>query len=107
MKQRRSVLSLAVVFAVIFVVLISSFFVAAETNHDCTGEDCPVCACIHQAEQNLKNLGTGLAVAAICLCSICCNFIVISLYCIAGGSEQTGCLPYINFSEGEAFGLKK
>ena len=65
MKQRRSVLSLAVVFAVIFVVLISSFFVAAETNHDCTGEDCPVCACIHQAEQNLKNLGTGLAVAAM------------------------------------------
>lgn len=45
--------------------------------------------------------------ADICLCSICCNFIVISLYCIAGGSEQTGCLPYINFSEGEAFGLKK
>lgn len=44
--------------------------------------------------------------ADICLCSVCCNFIVISLYCIAGGSEQTGCLPYINFSEGEAFGLK-
>lgn len=43
MKQRRSVLSLAVIFAVIFVVLISSFFVAAETNHDCTGEDCPIC----------------------------------------------------------------
>ena len=86
MKQRRSVLSLAVVFAVIFVVLISSFFVAAETNHDCTGDG---------------------QKADICLCSICCNFIVISLYCIAGGSEQTGCLPYINFSEGEAFGLKK
>ena len=33
MKQRRSVLSLAAVFVVIFVVLISSFFVAAETNH--------------------------------------------------------------------------
>ena len=43
MKQRRSVLSLAAVFVVIFVVLISSFFVAAETNHDCTGEDCPIC----------------------------------------------------------------
>ena len=36
-----------------------------EENHNCTGEDCPVCACIHQAEQNLKNLGTGFAVAAM------------------------------------------
>ena len=30
-----------------------------EENHNCTGEDCPVCACIHQAEQTLRNLGTG------------------------------------------------
>lgn len=41
------------------------FYIAKEENHNCTGEDCPVCACIHQAEQNLKNLGTGLAVAAM------------------------------------------
>ena len=26
---------------------------------DCTGADCPVCACIHRAEQTLKQIGTG------------------------------------------------
>ncbi|MFQ9680966.1 MAG: hypothetical protein ACLRZH_13595 [Ruthenibacterium lactatiformans] len=34
-------------------------FIAKEAHHDCTGEDCPVCACIHQAEQTLKQIGTG------------------------------------------------
>ena len=98
MKQRRSVLSLAAVFVVIFVVLISSFFVAAETNHDCTGEDCPICYEISVCQETVRKLTFACAVfAAILLLSVC----------IAGGSGQTGCLPYINFSEGEAFGLKK
>ena len=39
--------------------LLSLFFIAKEAHHDCTGEDCPVCACIHRAEQTLKQIGTG------------------------------------------------
>ena len=35
-----------------------------ETNHHCTGEACPVCANIHQAEQTLRNLITGTIVHA-------------------------------------------
>ena len=68
MKQRRSVLSLAVVFAVIFVVLISSFFVAAETNHDCTGEDCPICYEISVCQETVRKLTFACAVFAAIYC---------------------------------------
>lgn len=48
------------------VMLVSLFYIVKEEDHQCTGEDCPVCVCIHQAEQTLRNLGTGLA-AAVCV----------------------------------------
>ena len=31
----------------------------------CQGEDCPICANIHQAEQTLRNLGTGMIAHAV------------------------------------------
>ena len=46
----------------IFVTLASLFYIVKEENHKCTGEDCPICACVHQAEQTLKNLSTGTIV---------------------------------------------
>ena len=30
----------------IFVTLASLFYIFKEENHKCTGEDCPVCACV-------------------------------------------------------------
>lgn len=43
-----------------------SFFVAREEDHNCTGKDCPICACVHQAKQVLRNLGTTPAVGFFC-----------------------------------------
>lgn len=37
------------------VVLFSAFFMTYEKEHDCTGEHCPVCACIHQCEKILRS----------------------------------------------------
>ena len=62
-RQKKAAILICMAFLV--VMLASFFYIAKEENHNCTGEDCPVCACIHQAEQNLKNLGTGPAVAAM------------------------------------------
>ncbi|RKM59206.1 AraC family transcriptional regulator [Butyrivibrio sp. CB08] len=42
---------------VLFVVLFASFFVVSHTHHDCSGEDCPVCATIHQCENLLNGAG--------------------------------------------------
>lgn len=45
----------------LFVVLFSSFFVAYEADHDCTGEDCPVCACIAQCENTLRQISVVMS----------------------------------------------
>ena len=59
-KRKHLAVWISVIF--IFVTLISLFYIVKEENHKCTGEDCPVCACVHQAEQTLKNLSTGMVV---------------------------------------------
>ncbi len=42
---------------VLFVVLFSAFYIGAHADHDCTGEDCPICACIAQCENILHGSG--------------------------------------------------
>ncbi|ETP73650.1 hypothetical protein UYO_0287 [Lachnospiraceae bacterium JC7] len=44
----------------LFVVLFSASFVALESVHDCTGEECPICACINQCENTLRQVGGGM-----------------------------------------------
>ncbi len=48
---------------VVFAVLFSAVFIAKEADHDCSGEDCPVCACLQMCEQFLQRT-LGLASGA-------------------------------------------
>ena len=72
------------------VTLASLFYIAKEENHQCTGEDCPICACIRQAEQIVKNVGTAVSysvtaglifvrrsgiLATGCLCVLCITLV--------------------------------
>lgn len=57
--KKQKTLAFITCMAFIAVALFSMLFIVKEADHDCTGENCPVCACIHQAEQTLKQLGTG------------------------------------------------
>ena len=43
-------------------VLFSAFYIAAETDHECCGEDCPICACVHLCENALHGFDDGAAV---------------------------------------------
>ena len=45
----------------LIIVLFSAFLIAAEADHDCTGEDCPICACIGLCENMLRGIGDGKA----------------------------------------------
>lgn len=56
-KQKTLAFMICTVFIV--VTFFSIFFIMKEADHDCTGENCPVCACIHQVEDTLQQLGTG------------------------------------------------
>ena len=57
--KKKRVFSMAVCILFIFVTFASLFYIIKEENHYCTGEDCPICANIHQAEQTLRNVGNG------------------------------------------------
>ena len=50
----------------VFVTLASLFYIAKEENHQCTGEDCPICACIRQAKQIVKNVLFGHSRSYFC-----------------------------------------
>lgn len=63
MKAKR-ILSLSISLLLVLVLLFSVAFVIAEAEHDCSGEDCPVCRFLSIVENTLKKLSFAIAVAA-------------------------------------------
>ncbi len=56
-----------------FSVLFLSAFIACEAGHDCEGEDCPVCQCIMQCENILRNIDGGVtlhSIVPLCFCFV-------------------------------------
>lgn len=51
-KKAQRILAGFTCAAFVIVAFFSLLFIAKEAHHDCTGEDCPVCACIHQADKH-------------------------------------------------------
>lgn len=64
-RKRQKTFSITVCVLFLFITFASLFYIAEEENHYCTGEDCPICANIHQAEQTLKNLATAMPAITI------------------------------------------
>ena len=64
----------------VFVTLASLFYIAKEENHQCTGE-----ACIRQAKQNVKNVGTAVNY------SVTAGLILVQ----RSGILATGCLSVL------------
>ena len=46
-------------------IVISVLFLVHETNHDCTGEDCPICTTMESVSNNLESMGAGIAVVFV------------------------------------------
>ena len=63
------------------VVLFSTFYIAHEAAHECTGDDCPICVCIAQCENILRQVGGGMvsriaiALPAIFLFPLVCLYL--------------------------------
>ena len=62
--MRRTAISRTIRFAagvmgllMLLIVLLSVAFLVAEAEHDCVGEDCPVCEQIRQCENILRQFG--------------------------------------------------
>ena len=72
----------------LFIVLFSAFYIAAETDHDCCGEDCPICACIHQCENTLRGFGDGTAVQSAVVAPVIL-ILFAAAFIIAAVSQDT------------------
>ena len=60
MTKKRRWISCFLAALFVLVMLSSLVFIVLEAEHDCTGEDCPICYQIHVCERTLKS---GLAAA--------------------------------------------
>ena len=56
-----------------FVVIFSVTFTALEVNHECSGEECPVCFQLCVCSDNLKSLYLSSFILTLCawICSEC------------------------------------
>ena len=70
------------------IVLFSAFYIAAETDHDCCGEECTICACIHQCENILHRIGDGAAVRSGAVAPVILIFFAAA-FTIAAVSQDT------------------
>ena len=61
----------------LIVVLFSSFYIAAHADHECTGEDCPICACIQQCENNIRGIGSGVATISAVIIPVFITLLII------------------------------
>ena len=62
MNKKRFV-STALVFALFFVMLLSTIYIIAE--HDCVGDNCPVCSQISQCENAINTVSSAAGIAAV------------------------------------------
>lgn len=76
MKKQNRELALLLALAVCFAMLFSAFYMTAEADHDCIGEDCPICYQISICENTLKTL---MFVAAAAVFSAALTYLCFAL----------------------------
>lgn len=62
--RNRVALALTVLF--VFVMLFSHIFAIVEADHECSGEDCPICEIIATVSDTIKGLSLVGATVTIC-----------------------------------------
>ena len=67
-NKKTEKLMAAVLAVVLFAIMaFSAFFIAAHSDHECTGDDCPICACLQHCAKILHGFETGIAGITILL----------------------------------------
>ncbi len=63
--RKKAAIALTILF--VFVMLFSYVFVITEAEHDCSGEDCPICEIITIVSDTIK--GLSLIGSAVVICA--------------------------------------
>lgn len=80
--ENNRILALVMCCVFVFASVFSFVYIVKEGDHDCIGGNCPICACIHFAEQMLKTIWGG----AITLGAVACAYVILLLSFPNGGS---------------------
>ena len=75
-KKRERVLAWIVLSVFILVIFSSSVFIVFHSAHNCTGENCPVCAVLAECRNNINMIGTVSAGAIHIPLMICVVFVL-------------------------------
>ncbi len=78
--QRKRGLLLAACMLFLVVSLFSNFYLLQEYDHDCVGDDCPVCALIYVAEQNVQQLNSGAAPSVVLVLAVVAVLAAVGLW---------------------------
>ena len=65
MRNRKRICALLLCLCAALTVFFSAVFIVHAADHDCAGEDCPVCAALHAWKGLLRGLGLAAAAAAL------------------------------------------
>ncbi|MBR1730824.1 MAG: hypothetical protein IJ725_00095 [Ruminococcus sp.] len=65
MTKRTRIIALLLAAAVLFVMLFSLFVIAAEAQHNCHGDDCPICELVALCENLVKGLSLTLVIITL------------------------------------------
>ena len=93
-KKRNRIAALLLAVTILVIMLYSAFFVAAEADHDCVGEGCPICYQIDACQNTLKSLSLA----------VCVYIYFVQVYFSLHGLCTK---RYLGISQGEAFELNK
>ncbi len=62
MSKRNRIMTVLLAAAVLFVMLSSACYIAIEADHDCIGDDCPICYQISVCENTLRSVGQAVII---------------------------------------------
>lgn len=82
-KQNTGKMVAAVLLAVLVfgVFLFSNLYISEHLVHDCSGEDCPICAQIQNAESLIHQIGCGLLAVFAVFAIICAYAVPFCAFC--------------------------
>ena len=72
MKKCIKVIGIIIAIVLVLAALLSQLHFVAEADHDCSGEDCPICKLILFAEQILKSF--CIASISVVLIGLCAHY---------------------------------
>lgn len=65
MRKRRRIIAILLSILFVLSVIFTLSFIAAEADHECIGDECPICAEIQSCEDFLKTVSVAAAVFAV------------------------------------------